>query len=83
MKLIVLSLVIVTFLVSCAATRTVYVRVPLPIPVKPKLVTITGAELACLSDNVFMKLVERGIQRNKFEARLLAIMETTHKKSSD
>jgi len=81
MKSIALSLATALFLSSCTATRTFYVRVPLPIPVMPKLIPIQGAELTCLSGDTFVRLVNRELQHEEYEARLLAILKTTHKKS--
>ena len=71
MRLIVLSLVIVTILVSCA-TRTVYLRVAVPLPPEPKFVTIQAEDLSCLTTETFLKLVEREQQHFTYEDRLIA-----------
>lgn len=70
MRLIVLAGVIVLILSSCY-TRTVYVRISVPVPEAPEWVKITGQELQCLSTETFVKLVEREGQHQTYEDRLI------------
>lgn len=75
MKSIVLGMATVVILSSC--TRTVYVTTPLTVPPEPELVKIQAEDLSCLSDEAYMKLVDRKLQRDKYESRMRAILEST------
>lgn len=76
MRLIALSLVIGIILASCT-TRTVYLRVAVPLPPTPTWVKISGDELQCLSTATFIKLVEREEQHYTYEDRLVAKLKAT------
>jgi len=76
MRLIVLSLVTGLILASCA-TRTVYLRVAVPLPPTPVWVKISGDELQCLSTETFVKLVELEEQHFTYEDRLVAKLKAT------
>jgi hypothetical protein len=73
-------LVVVTAIIlsSCSLLPARQVSVPLPIPVEPSWIKITTEELNCLTQEVYEKLLRRDLQHNGFEARLLAILKSTH-----
>lgn len=71
MRLIMLSLVIALTLSSCA-TRTIYLRVAVPLPPVPEWVKVPGHELRCLSIETMVKLIEREEQHLTYEDRLVS-----------
>jgi hypothetical protein len=71
MRLNVLVVVIAIILSSCY-TRTVYVRVAVPVPPAPEWVKVPGIELQCLSEDTFVKLVKREQQHLTYEDRLIS-----------
>ena len=80
MKSIVLSAVIVITLSSCYLfpTRSVYVSVPLPIPVEPQWVKIDAKNLECLANDTYERILTRDLQHVGYESRLNAILRSTH-----
>lgn len=60
-----------------ACTTIEYVPVSLPLPPKPELPTLEGTELMCLTDDAYVKLVQRDrLQRGHIEVLEAIIMST-------
>ncbi len=54
-----------------------YVSQPLPLPVPPKLVAIKSAELACITDATYQKIVDRELARKHYAGELRAVILAT------
>lgn len=76
-----LALVIALTLSAGCATeiRTVYVQEPLPLPDRPNVPTIQAADLSCLSDEAYARLVERDQMQFEHIVRLESIIMSTHR----
>ena len=72
---------VLTLSAGCGTTKTVYVQEPLPIPDRPNVPTIQAADLSCLSDEAYAKLVERDALQFEHIKRLEAIIMTTHRQN--
>lgn len=64
---------------STQPVRTVFVQEPLPLPDRPNVPTIAAAELSCLSDEAYLKLVERDQVQFEHIVRLESIIMSTHR----
>lgn len=55
------TVLLILTLMVCGCTREVvrYASIPLPMPALSELPTATGAELQCLSDDTYARLVQR------------------------
>ena len=66
-------------LAGCAAGPPQYVTAPLPLPPKPALPAVHGAELQCLTAGAYSRLAHRDrIERNYIE-QLRAVIRSTHR----
>ena len=65
----------ITLLSSC---KTIYVHIPLPLPDRPVLPTISGAALQCVPDDDFSSLVLRDRLLQNHVTRLEEIIRGTH-----
>lgn len=63
---------------GCAAPEVRYMTVPLPCPERPVLPGISEADLACLSDAAYRRLVERERLRREYAEQLDALCRSTH-----
>jgi len=70
-----LSVIIFLSLVACSGSPVV---VKLPLPVRPDLPVIIGAELQCLSNDAYDRLRKRDILQDGHILKLEAIIRTTH-----
>lgn len=64
---------------GCAQTPEVrYVTRPLTLPPRPALPVLVPADVQCLSDDAYRRLVERDRQRRNYAEILEAIIRATH-----
>lgn len=68
-----------TLSAGCAITKPVFVQEPLPLPDRPNVPTIQAADLSCLSDEAYARLVERDQVQFEHIVRLESIIMSTHR----
>lgn len=74
----ILTVLLTLLMAGCAAPRVEHVSVPLPMPVRPELPGIKGADLQCLSDDAYRTLVRRDRMRREYAEQLEAVILSTH-----
>lgn len=74
---LILLILVVMALAGCAREVIHYAPVSLPIPADPELPTVDRAELTCLSDDVYARLVYREALIKQDRDSCKAILETT------
>lgn len=72
------AIILITAGSGCAAPEVRYVIEPLPLPARPVLPAIGEAELMCLSDDAYHRLVERERLRREYAEKLEEIIKATH-----
>lgn len=60
-----------------ATDKIVYVTVPLPLPSRPALPTISANKLECLSDEDRVTLMNRDMARRQYAEELESIIKST------
>lgn len=75
-----LALAGLLLLAGCASAppQVRYLSTPLPLPPRPVLPALPGAELQCLSDATYRDLVRRDRLRRDYAEQLEAIIRSTH-----
>jgi len=72
-----IAIILSSLVLGCVARTTLFVKAPLPIPDAPTLISIKAAELKCLADSTYLKLVKNKLRRDTYESRLISILKTT------
>jgi len=65
---------------SACAPRIIYRPVALPLPPKPVFRVVSGADMACLSDDAYRRILERDRQAALYERQLEAVICSTRPK---
>lgn len=80
--IIVMVVAVVSLLVGCASPKIEYQPIPaMLIPLAPALPTIKAAELACLSDDAYLRLAARDRMLRQYAAELEALLNAAKRRS--
>lgn len=69
--------VIAAALIMMGCSKTVYVTQPLPLPPRPALPPVTAAELQCLPDDVYGRMLQRQRLGRHHRDKLEAVIKAT------
>lgn len=72
------AIIFLTLTSTGCATRTEYQLAPLPMPPRPDLPRLDAADLECLSDDAYDRLVRRDLARRHYSDELEAVIRSTH-----
>lgn len=75
---LVAALVLVTVSLPACTLPVRYTSEPLPLPARPLLPALTAADLACLTDDAYRRLLTRDLLRRQYAEELEAIIGATH-----
>lgn len=64
-------------IILVSACSTVPKPTPLPLPPKPDMIYITDMDVACVSDDVYMRLAQRDIAYKQYIGRLESVIKST------
>lgn len=70
-------------LAGCASPPPAYVTAPLPLPPKPELPVVHGAELQCLSADAYTRLANRDRILRHYVEQLRAVIRSTHHQGAE
>ena len=74
-RLMKLSLIAITLVISACAANAV--TAPLPMPSRPDMPTVTDADLQCVSDAVYRRLAKKDLAYKYYTERLQAVIKST------
>ena len=76
-------ILVLTLSSSVSCTTVEYVPVPLDLPAKPVVPSITNKELKCVNQETYNTLVQRDLAYNFYIGRLEAVIKSTWNKEDD
>lgn len=76
------AIILITLTSTGCATRTEYQLAPLPMPPRPELPRLDEADMECLSEQTYYRLIRRDRARRNYADELEAVIRSTHMEST-